>query len=104
MQVNAAGVRVEDLRQFGGPWIALHLIRTQQLDAFLREEIPEGRELVGWDISSLILIVARLLEPSSELFTAEQWCPKTALSELLGVSEEHVDDNRLYARCAVGCL
>ena len=96
VEVNAAGVRVENLRQFGGPWIALHLIRTLQLDTFLSNAIPQGRELVGWDVSSLILIIARLLEPSSELFTAEQWYPKTALPDLLGVSEERVDDNRLY--------
>jgi transposase len=96
VEVNAAGVRVENLRQFGGPWIALHLIRTLKLDTFLNNAIPEGRERVGWDVSSLILIIARLLEPSSELFTAEQWYPKTALPDLLGVSEERVDDNRLY--------
>ncbi len=96
VEVNAAGVRVENLRQFGGPWMALHLIRTLQLDTFLSNAIPEGRELVGWNISSLILIIARLLEPASELFTAEQWYPKTALPDLLGVSEERVDDNRLY--------
>jgi transposase len=96
VEVNAAGVRVENLRQFGGPWMALHLIRTLQLDTFLNNAIPEGRELVGWDVSSLILIIARLLEPASELFTAEQWDPKTALPDLLGVSEERVDDNRLY--------
>ena len=96
VEVHAAAVRVENLRQFGGPWIALHLIRTLELDRFLRKTIPEGRELVGWDVSSLILIIARLLEPASELFTAEQWYPKTALPDLLGVSEERVDDNRLY--------
>jgi transposase len=96
VEVNAAGVRVENLRQFGGPWIALHLVRTLQLDTFLSNVLPEGRELVGWDVSSLILIVARLLKPASELFTAEQWYPKTALPDLLGVSQEHVDDNRLY--------
>ncbi|APZ93041.1 IS1634 family transposase [Fuerstiella marisgermanici] len=96
VEVNAAGVRVENLRQFGGPWMALHLIRTLQLDTFLNNAIPEGRELVGWDVSSLILIIARLLEPASELFTAEQWYPKTALPDLLGVSEERVNDNRLY--------
>lgn len=96
VEVNAAGVRVENLRQFGGPWLALHLIRMLQLDTFLKKAIPEGREHVPWDVTSLILIIARLLEPSSELFTAEQWYPKTALPELLGVTEEHVDDNRLY--------
>jgi hypothetical protein len=79
VEVDAAGVRVENLRQFGGPWLALHLIRTLQLDVFLQRVIPEGREHVGWNISSLILMIARLLEPSSELFIAEQWYPKTAL-------------------------
>jgi transposase len=44
----------------------------------------------------LILIIARLCEPSSELHTSEQWYPKTALPELLGVPASRVDDNRLY--------
>jgi transposase len=96
VEVNTAGVRVENLRQFGGPWLALHLIRTLQLDSFLERTIPDGRERVGWDISSLILMIARLLEPSSELHTAEQWYPKTALPDLLGVPEECLDDSRLY--------
>ena len=96
VEVNAGGVRVENLRQFGGPWLALHLIRTLQLDTFLQKAISEGREHVPWDVTSLILIIARLLEPSSELFIAEQWYPKTALPDLLGVTEERVDDNRLY--------
>ena len=96
VEVNAGGVRVENLRQFGGPWLALHLIQTLQLDSFLEKVIPEGREHVPWDVSSLILIIARLLEPSSELFIAEQWYPKTALPDLLGVPDERIDDNRLY--------
>ena len=96
VEVNAGGVRVENLRQFGGPWLALQLIRTLQLDSFLEKVIPEGRESVPWDVTSLILIIARLLEPSSELYIAEQWYPKTALPDLLGVPEERVDDNRLY--------
>jgi hypothetical protein len=44
----------------------------------------------------LILVVARLCEPSSELHVTEQWYPTTALSELLGVPADRVDDNRLY--------
>jgi transposase len=96
VEVNAAGVRVENCRQFGGPWLALELIRRLQLDEFLQRAIPAGREHVPWSLSALILVIARLLEPASELHTAEQWYPKTALPELLGVSEERVDDNRLY--------
>ena len=96
VEVNAAGVRVENVRQFGGPWLALHLIQILQLDTFLKNAIPEGRERVPWDITSLILIIARLLEPSSELYIAEQWYPKTALPDLLGVAKEQLDENRLY--------
>ena len=98
VEINAAGVRVENLRQFGGPWMALHLIRTLQLDTFLQNVMEEGKETVPWDVTSLILIVARLLEPSSELYVCEQWYPKTSMPDLLGVSEDQVDDNRLY-RC-----
>lgn len=98
VEVNAGGVRVENLRQFGGPWMALHLIRTLQLDTFLQNVMEEGKESVPWDVTSLILIIARLLEPSSELYISEQWYPKTSLPDLLGVNEDNVDDNRLY-RC-----
>jgi transposase len=96
VQVNAAGVRVENCRQFGGPWLALELIRRLHLDAFLQQVLLAGQEQVPWSLSALILVIARLLEPASELYTAEQWYPKTALPELLGVPVERVDDNRLY--------
>jgi transposase len=96
VEINAAGVRVENCRQFGGPWLALELIRRLRLDEFLQHALPPGRERVPWSLSALILVVARLLEPASELYTAEQWYPKTALPELLGVPVECVDDNRLY--------
>jgi transposase len=96
VEVNAAGVRVENCRQFGGPWLALQLIQRLQLDEFLKQAMPPGGEHVAWSVSALILVIARLLEPSSELYTAEQWYPKTALAELLGVPVDRVDDNRLY--------
>jgi transposase len=44
----------------------------------------------------MILVIARLLDPSSELYVSEQWYPKTALPDLLGVPVDRVDDNRLY--------
>lgn len=96
VEVNARGVRVENIRGFGGPWLALELIRRLKLDEFLERAMPAGNAAIPWSLSSLILVIARLLEPSSELHTAEQWYPKTALPELLGIPEKHVDDNRLY--------
>jgi transposase len=96
VEVNTSAVRVENCRQFGGPWLAMELVRRLKLDEFLTRVMPEGREQVPWPLSSLILVIARLLEPSSELHTSEEWYPKTALPQLLGVPTRRVDDNRLY--------
>lgn len=96
IEVDVKKLRVEHLRQFGGPWLALELIRKLELDQFLQRVMPRGRETVPWAFSSLVLTIGRLLNPSSELHTAEQWYPKTALPDLLGIPVEKVDDNRLY--------
>jgi transposase len=96
MEVDTAKVRVEKARQFGGPWLAMQLIDRLQLDRFLKAQLPPGHEHIRWSLSALILVIARLLNPSSELHIAEQWYDKTALPELLGVPAERVDDNRLY--------
>lgn len=58
--------------------------------------MPPGRERVPWSLTALILVIARLCEPSSELHIAEHFYRQTALCDLLGVPIEHVDDNRLY--------
>jgi len=96
VEVDASAVRVENCRQFGGPWLALELIKTLGLDTFLRETIPSGREEVPWNVTALVLVIARLCDPSSELSIAENFYRKTALSDLLGLPEERVYDNRLY--------
>jgi len=96
VEVNASGVRVENSRQFGGPWLALEVVRRLRLDEFLKGVMPTGREHVAWWRSVLILVVARLCRPSSELYVAEQWYPKSAMPQLLGVPADRVDDNRLY--------
>lgn len=96
IEVNTSAVRVENCRQFGGPWLALELIRRLGLDEFFEQVMPHGQETVPWSVSAMILIIARLCEPSSELYIAEQWYPQTSLPELLGVPSARVDDNRLY--------
>ena len=96
IEVDASAVRVENCRQFGGPWLALELIKRLGLDRFFRETIPSGREDVPWSVMALVLVIARLCEPSSELSIAENFSRKTALPDLLGVPEEKVYDNRLY--------
>ena len=96
VEVDVKAVRVENCRQFGGPWLAMELIKTLGLDKFLGETIPSGREDVPWSVMALLLVIARLCDPSSELSIAENFSRKTALCDLLGVPEEKVYDNRLY--------
>ena len=96
VEVDASGVRVENCQQFGGPWLALEVARKLQLDKFLQSVLPPGQEHVTWWRSALILVVARLCHPSSELYLSEQWYPKSAMPQLLGVPAARVDDNRLY--------
>lgn len=98
VKVNTSGVRVENSREFGGPWLAMQLIEKLKFDEFVDKHMAAGKEHIRWSLTSLILVIARLLKPSSELFIAEQWYPRTALPELLGVPCDRVDDNRLY-RC-----
>jgi len=86
---------VENCRQFGGPWLALELIAACNWMSFCNAKSPWSRT-GSWSLSRADPGDARLLEPSSELHIAEQWYPKTALAELLGVPSNVFDDNRLY--------
>jgi len=96
VEVVIGKVRTENTRGFGGPWLAMHLVKTIGLERFLADSLPRGLESVPWDLTSLILIICRLLNPSSELHIAEHFYRSTALADILGVSAGQVDDNRLY--------
>lgn len=96
VEIDRTSVRVENCRQFGGPWVALKLIEELGLHGFLQRALPAGQEHVPWWLTALILIVGRLCEPSSELRIAEHFYRQSALADLLGVPIDKVDDNRLY--------
>ena len=96
IEINANGVRVENEKAFGGPWLALQLVKLLGLDDFMKQHLSYNGEQVSWSLVSLILVICRLLNPSSELHIAEHYYKSTALSDLLGVSADSVYDNRLY--------
>ncbi len=96
VEIDRTRVRVENCRQFGGPWLALELVKQLGLHEFLRRAMPAGQEHVPWSLTALILVIARLCEPSSELHIAEHFYRQSALDDLLGVPLDKVDDNRLY--------
>lgn len=96
VEVDFWAVRVEGTRDFGGPWLALQLISKLGLKAVFDQLMPAGREEVPWSIMSLVLVICRLCEPSSELRIAEHLFEKSALADLLGVGVGKVNDDRLY--------
>ena len=73
VEIDRTRVRVENCRQFGGPWLALELVKRLGLHEFLQRTMPAGREHVPWPLTTPILIIARLCEPSSELHIAEHF-------------------------------
>ncbi|MFA5264678.1 MAG: IS1634 family transposase, partial [Opitutaceae bacterium] len=95
-QVNLAGVRVERVREFGQVYLALALWRRLGLHRFFEQNVPQGREQIGWANVVAILVIGRFCEQASELALSERWYARTALDELLGVCPSAVYDNRLY--------
>ena len=96
VRVRARDVRVERSRTFGDVWLGWLLWQALELDKFCAQVLPEGREKVGWAEMAMILVVARLCEPSSELHIAEDWYRRTALEDVIGIRQESVYHMRLY--------
>lgn len=94
--VDVSRVRVERMRDFGDVYLALALWRRLRLDQFFQRQMCTGREQIVWELMACILTLARFCAPSSELKIAEHWYGKTALEDLLGVSADKVNDDRLY--------
>jgi len=96
VEIDTANVRVENRLDFGGPWLALEVIRRLRLDRFLKATMPHGQEEVPWATMAMILMICRFCNPSSELHIAEHYYGSTGLGELLGVPSKKVYDERLY--------
>ena len=96
IEIDTANVRVENQLDFGGPWLALELIRKLKLDEWLETVMPRGREDIPWSRMAIVLVISRLCKPSSELHIAEHYYGKTAMPDLLGIPSEKVYDQRLY--------
>ena len=96
MPVHLDEIRLERGRRFGDVWLGWTLWCALGLDVVCEAKLPQGREEVPWAIMAAILTIARLCEPSSELYIAENWYRRTALEDVLNVPAEKVNDDRLY--------
>lgn len=96
VEVDAGRVRVERCRNFGGYWLGLKLLHQLDLVSFLQEGIAKGKEEIPWPMMGLVLVLSRFCHPSSELAIAEHHYRQSALTDLLGIPEEKVNEDRLY--------
>ncbi len=96
VEVDLNRIAVERKRTFGGPWLGLQLCRRVGLVDFIERTLATGKEEIPWPLMAQILILARLCNPSSELHIAEHFYESSALSDLLGVAAEKVNEDRLY--------
>jgi len=94
--VDLRRFRLERGRRFGDVWLGLRLWQALGLDTLFEELLPPGREDIPWAKMAAVLVLARFCEPSSELHIAEDWFRRTALSDLLGIADDKVNDDRLY--------
>ena len=94
--VDVDNVRVRNLRQFGPAYMGWALWRLLGLDKLLCRVMPTGQEEVPWPVTAAILCIARLCHPSSELYIERHYYPRSGLQDILGVSGEQVQTDRLY--------
>ena len=94
--VDISRVGVERMRRFGDSYLGLILWKRLKLDKVFEKLQGCGREEIGWRDMFCVLALARFCQPSSELAIAESWYEKTALEDLLNVSVEKINEQRLY--------
>lgn len=94
--VDISRVQVERMRRFGDSYLGLILWKRLKLDRVFEKLQGCGREEIGWADMFCVLALARFCQPSSELAIAESWYEKTALEDLLNVSVEKINEQRLY--------
>lgn len=95
-EIDVRSVRTENSRAFGAVWLGVELLKRLGLLDFFREKLPRGKAEISWAEMAAILVLARLVHPSSELYIAEHLYAQTALPELVGVPPEKVNADRLY--------
>ncbi|MDO8442701.1 MAG: hypothetical protein Q7S81_00320 [bacterium] len=96
VEVDSSRLRVERVLDFGAHWLGLQLMEKLGLLGFLDSVLDKGREEIPWSVMAMVLVLMRLVDPSSELRIAEQLFERSALGDLLGIPLEKVNDDRLY--------
>ena len=98
IQVKLGQMELRRPRLFGSCWLGCELWHQLELDTFWQQKLPNGREAVSWEKVLQLLVINRLVAPSSEFHVHRQWFLSTAMDELLQVDFAVAEKDRLY-RC-----
>lgn len=96
MEVDIKGMKMDRKKASGDAWHGRGLCWRLGLEEFLKEKMSAGREEIPWPVMALVLVIRRLCDPSSEWHLGEHSLAGEELGELLGVSDEKINDDRLY--------
>ena len=60
VEVDVKRARVERSRKFGSPWLGRELLRRLELDHFMEEQLPNGREEIPWSAMARMSAATRV--------------------------------------------
>ncbi len=98
VRVRVAAIELRNPRQFGACWLALHLWKLLDLDAFFEPRLPPSRKRTRWTNVLKALTAYRLIDPGSEFRFHRDWFQRSALADLLGEDFALAQKDKLY-RC-----
>ena len=96
LPIKVDSVSWEDPREFGDVYAGLEMWKRLGLADLLEEKLSDTKHEIAMPIVAALIGVGRLVSPTSELATV-RWYKTTALPELLGISRDAIDEDRLYA-------
>jgi transposase len=100
LRVRLSEMELRRARAFGDCWLGCELWRQLGLEEFWHERLDRKvqRETVDWEKVLRLLVINRLIDPSSEFRVHRQWFDRSAMGELLGEDFAVAEKDRLY-RC-----
>ena len=96
VEIDWRSLEVRQTLKFGGAWLGHELFKLLRLPDCFESAMPKGREDISWSVMAEVLILSRLIEPSSELKIVEHLYAQSAMAEVLGVPWEKINEQRLY--------
>jgi len=104
VEVDVKRMRVENRRDFGGPWLGLQLVEQLGLKDFFDRTLPDGREEIPWSLDGLGADpLPPLASRRAKLHIAEHFYAQSALIDLLALHPRKSTSNVSIVRWTRFC-